>query len=47
MDLWAVVDESVRAQWDYAPRERVGPLHFGMSPQEAAAAMEPQGFTSP
>lgn len=45
MDLWAVVDESVRAQWDYAPRERVGPLHFGMSPQEAAAAMEPQGFT--
>lgn len=45
MDLWAVVDESVRAQWDYAPLERVGPLHFGMSPQEAAAAMEPQGFT--
>jgi hypothetical protein len=35
-----VVDESGRAQWDYAPLERVGPLRFGMSPRETTAAME-------
>ncbi|MGW0330397.1 hypothetical protein ACWD0J_00740 [Streptomyces sp. NPDC003011] len=45
-DPWAVVAESDRAQWDYAPLERVGPLRFGMSAQEAAIAMEACGFTS-
>ncbi|MFD8542417.1 hypothetical protein [Streptomyces sp. NPDC059649] len=45
-DPWAVVDESDRAQWDYAPLERVGPLRFGMSSQEATAAMEACGYTS-
>jgi hypothetical protein len=44
-DPWAVVDESDRAQWDYAPLERVGPLCFGMSPREATAAMEAWGHT--
>ncbi|MEU1788634.1 hypothetical protein ABZ553_22765 [Streptomyces sparsogenes] len=43
---WAVVDESDRARWDYAPLERVGPLRFGMSVQDANAAMEVCGFTS-
>ncbi|MFG3119402.1 hypothetical protein ACGF4C_34195 [Streptomyces sp. NPDC048197] len=45
-DPWPVVDESDRAQWDYAPLERVGPLRFGMSPQEATVAMEARGYTS-
>ncbi|MEU4572195.1 MULTISPECIES: hypothetical protein [Nonomuraea] len=44
--LWTVVDESDRDQWDYAPLERVGPLRFGMSLQEAIVAMETQGYTS-
>ncbi|MGW4412954.1 hypothetical protein ACWEJ6_53955 [Nonomuraea sp. NPDC004702] len=45
-DLWTVVDGSDRAQWDYAPLERVGPLRFGMSPQEAITAMEARGYAS-
>ncbi|MCX5363305.1 hypothetical protein OG864_31930 [Streptomyces sp. NBC_00124] len=45
-DPWAVVAESDRAQWDYVPLERVGPLRFGMSPQEAAVAMEAGGYAS-
>ncbi|MFI6174343.1 hypothetical protein ACIA8R_02250 [Nonomuraea sp. NPDC051191] len=45
-DLWTVVGEADRARWDFAPLERVGPLRFGMSPQEAIAAMEVRGFTS-
>ncbi|MFJ2236816.1 hypothetical protein [Streptomyces sp. NPDC087859] len=45
-DPWAVVAESDRAQWDYVPLERVGPLSFGMSPQEAAIAMEAGGYAS-
>ena len=40
LDLWAIVDESDRPKGDYAPLKRVGPLHFGMSPHEATAAME-------
>ncbi|MFC9398668.1 hypothetical protein ACFTWS_36825 [Streptomyces sp. NPDC057027] len=38
--------ESDREQWDYAPLERVGPLRFGMSVEEAASAMLTCGFTS-
>ncbi|MFD6325241.1 hypothetical protein ACFWOL_20745 [Streptomyces sp. NPDC058442] len=45
-DSWAVVAESDRVQWDYAPLERVGPLSFGMSVEEAGIAMEACGFTS-
>ncbi|MEU1720349.1 hypothetical protein [Nonomuraea sp. NPDC005692] len=45
-DLWTVVDEPDRAQWDYAPLERVGPLRFGMSLQEAIVVMEARGYTS-
>ncbi|MEV4113413.1 hypothetical protein [Nonomuraea sp. NPDC049695] len=42
--MWTVVEECDRAQWDYAPLERVGPLRFGMSPQEAAVAMRARGY---
>jgi hypothetical protein len=41
-----VVAESGRERWDYAPLERVGPLRFGMSVEEAALAMLTRGFTS-
>ncbi|WP_433349207.1 hypothetical protein ACQP25_35975 [Microtetraspora malaysiensis] len=43
--MWSVVNDSDRAQWGYVPFENVGPLRFGMSPEEAAAAMDAQGFT--
>jgi hypothetical protein len=43
-DVWKVVDEAERAQWDYVPLERVGRLSFGMSPPEATAAMEAGGY---
>ncbi|BCL20622.1 hypothetical protein GCM10017668_24650 [Streptomyces tuirus] len=45
-DSWAVVAESDREQWDYAPLERVGPLRFGMSVEEATSAMLTCGLTS-
>ncbi|MGW3209224.1 hypothetical protein [Streptomyces sp. NPDC001135] len=38
--------ESDREQWDYAPLERVGPLRFGMSVEEATSAMLTCGFMS-
>jgi hypothetical protein len=43
--VWSVVDEAERARWDYTPFVSVGPLRFGMSHQQAAAAVEAQGFT--
>ncbi|MFH8626014.1 hypothetical protein ACH4A8_29740 [Streptomyces vietnamensis] len=39
------MNESDRVQWHYTPFESVGPLRFGMSHEEAGAAMELQGFT--
>ena len=45
-DPWTVLGESERAQWDYVPLERVGPLRFGMTPQEAIAVMEAEGFAT-
>lgn len=42
--MWSVVDDSDRVQWRYTPFESVGPLRFGMSHEEAGAAMELQGF---
>ncbi|WP_166028377.1 hypothetical protein [Streptomyces chilikensis] len=41
-----MVAESDREQWGYAPLERVGPLRFGMSVEEATGAMLTRGFTS-
>lgn len=43
--MWSVVNDSDRVQWHYTPFESVGPLRFGMSHEEAGAAMELQGFT--
>ncbi|WP_431676647.1 hypothetical protein [Kitasatospora sp. KL5] len=45
-DQWAVVAESDRDRWDFEPLERVGPLRFGMSLEEAVAAMGAGGFVS-
>ncbi|GHD78654.1 hypothetical protein GCM10010317_098310 [Streptomyces mirabilis] len=42
--MWPVVDEADRARWDYTPFVSVGPLRFGMSHEQAAVAMEAQGF---
>ncbi|MEV0282339.1 hypothetical protein AB0I22_39075 [Streptomyces sp. NPDC050610] len=44
-DLWVVVADTDRDQWEYAPLEAVGPLRFGMSPDEAVARMAALGFT--
>lgn len=45
-DQWAVTAESDRDRWDCEPLERVGPLRFGVSPQDAITAMAAQAFTS-
>jgi hypothetical protein len=34
-----VAAEADRRQWDYTPLERVGPLLFGMSVDDAISAM--------
>ncbi|WP_329338923.1 hypothetical protein OG866_28135 [Streptomyces sp. NBC_00663] len=43
--MWSVTDETDRLQWGYVPFEHVGPLHYGMSHDEAASAMKAQGFS--
>ncbi|MEV0277213.1 hypothetical protein AB0I22_12615 [Streptomyces sp. NPDC050610] len=44
-DLWTVVGDTDRDQWEYTPLTTVGPLQFGMSPSEAATRMTAAGFT--
>lgn len=39
MGLWYVVPDSERKQWTLEPFASVGPLRFGMSPDEASAAL--------
>ncbi|GHH45968.1 hypothetical protein GCM10018773_36470 [Streptomyces candidus] len=46
MDYWAVLWDSERDQWRYVPRQTIGPLTFGMSWENAVAAMAEQGFTA-
>jgi hypothetical protein len=41
---WAIVAEADREQWDYTPFVHVGPLRYGMTHDEAVAAM--RGFVS-
>lgn len=36
---WPVLPEHERPHWEWVPLERVGPLRFGMSPPEVAAAL--------
>src|SRR5262245_29963250 len=39
MASWDVVPDDERGQWTLEPRVGVGPLRFGMSPDEASAAL--------
>ncbi|OPC76887.1 hypothetical protein B4N89_45550 [Embleya scabrispora] len=38
--MWDVVEESRRAVWSFTPFEHVGPLRFGMTHEQAAAAVD-------
>jgi hypothetical protein len=40
MTVWGVLADADRERWTYVPSVSVGPLRFGMSPAEAAAAVE-------
>ncbi|MET9694276.1 hypothetical protein ABZY81_38655 [Streptomyces sp. NPDC006514] len=42
---WPVRDEQQRQHWDWTPLESVGPLRFGMKPQEVAAALSEEPTT--
>ena len=44
MTTWEVMADADRERWTYVPSVGVGPLRFGMSPDEAAAALE--GFAA-
>ncbi|MFI0968167.1 hypothetical protein ACH4S8_43510 [Streptomyces sp. NPDC021080] len=37
---WPVRDDRERPRWDWTPLAKVGPLWFGMSPQQVAAALD-------
>lgn len=37
---WPVMADSDRPRWEWTPLEQVGPLRFGMSPQQVAAALD-------
>ncbi|WP_245790710.1 hypothetical protein [Streptomyces monashensis] len=39
-DVWGVLDEKQRLPWVFAPFERVGPLEFGMTHEQAEAAVD-------
>jgi hypothetical protein len=39
-DVWGVLDETQRPSWSFVPFERVGPLEFGMSHDQAQAAVD-------
>ncbi|MCD0484858.1 hypothetical protein LO771_21305 [Streptacidiphilus sp. ASG 303] len=39
-DVWGVLDEKQRLSWVFTPFERVGPLEFGMTHEQAEAAGE-------
>ncbi|MFD8483631.1 hypothetical protein [Kitasatospora sp. NPDC059673] len=43
---WAVAKDEDRARWVFTPFVGLGPLHFGMSPQEGAAALGVGATTS-
>ncbi|MEV0097311.1 hypothetical protein [Streptomyces sp. NPDC050738] len=36
---WPITAEQDRQRWEWTPLERVGPLRFGMGPQQVAAAL--------
>ncbi|MFI6071486.1 hypothetical protein ACIA5C_07835 [Actinoplanes sp. NPDC051343] len=37
---WPVKPEAERPRWDWTPMTRVGPLRFGMDPQQVAAGLD-------
>ncbi|MFB6808279.1 hypothetical protein [Streptomyces sp. NPDC056387] len=37
---WPVIPDHERPHWDWVPLQQVGPLRFGMSPAEVAAALD-------
>uniref|UniRef100_A0AAU2VFV7 Uncharacterized protein n=1 Tax=Streptomyces sp. NBC_00003 TaxID=2903608 RepID=A0AAU2VFV7_9ACTN len=37
---WPVMADCDRPRWEWTPLEHVGPLRFGMSPQQVAAALD-------
>ncbi|MFQ3555805.1 hypothetical protein QZN11_03190 [Streptomyces gramineus] len=39
MGIWDVKRDSERAQWVFVPQVSVGPLHFGMAPDDVSAAL--------
>ncbi|MEU4040197.1 hypothetical protein [Streptomyces collinus] len=39
-DVWVVLDEKQRLPWVFAPFECVGPLEFGMTHEQAEAAVD-------
>ncbi|MEV7686310.1 hypothetical protein [Streptomyces bungoensis] len=39
-DVWGVLDERQRLSWEFAPFERVGPLEFGMTHEQAEEAVD-------
>jgi hypothetical protein len=39
-DVWVVLDEKQRLPWMFAPFECVGPLEFGMTHEQAEAAVD-------
>ena len=39
-DVWVVLDEKQRLPWVFAPFEHVGPLEFGMTHEQAEAAVD-------
>ncbi|MER6686246.1 hypothetical protein [Streptomyces olivaceoviridis] len=39
-DVWGVLEEEQRLPWAFTPFERVGPLEFGMTHEQAEAAVD-------
>ncbi|MGW2684619.1 hypothetical protein ACWC6I_15875 [Streptomyces sp. NPDC001414] len=39
MGIWDAKMDSERAQWVFVPQVSVGPLHFGMAPDDVSAAL--------
>lgn len=40
LGIWPVTPDLDRPRWEWVPLERVGPLRFGMSPAQVAAALD-------
>lgn len=45
-DMWQVLPEAAREQWDYLPGRALGPLCLGMHRDDAGEALAAHGFTA-